>query len=191
MDNHEDQNYLMPHFGKVADMRKNWFWFLLLGIVMILLGIVAIGSATYTTLFSVAFLGGLLALGGLVQIFHSFWSRQWSGFFLSLLAGILYLVTGFILLANPATSALTLTLLMALLFLVAGIFRMTSSIFLRFSHWGWVFFSGLISFFLGLIILSGWPVNGLWIIGLFIGIDLIFYGWSWVLASLVLQRIKF
>ena len=159
MNNRETPNYLAPHFDHVQDMRSRWFWFLLLGLAMIILGIIAIGSSNYTTLFTVAFLGAVLAVGGIIQIFHSFWVRLWSGFFLSLLVGILYLVTGFLLLVNPTASAITLTLLMALLFLVSGIFRMINSAYLRFHNWGWVFFGGLISFILGWIILSGWPVT--------------------------------
>ena len=59
---------------------------------------------------------------------------------------------------------------------------------MRFEHWGWVLFNGLITFVLGLMIYQQWPLAGLWIIGLFVGIDMILSGWSWLLLSLSARK---
>ena len=59
---------------------------------------------------------------------------------------------------------------------------------MRFEQWGWALFSGLIKFTLGLLIWLGWPETGLWVFGLFIGIDLLMYGWFWVLLSLTARN---
>lgn len=179
---------LVPFLRQIEHVSRNWGWFLFLGIALIILGAAAVAYAGYTTLVTVFLLGILLIIGGFLQIVQAFYAHRWSGVFLSLLVGILYLVTGFLCLYRPETSAVSLTLLIATICLVGGLFRMIGSVLIRFQHWGWVFFNGLITFILGLLILSEWPYSGLWVIGLFIGIDLILSGWTWVVLSLAARR---
>lgn len=174
--------------GEVEGISKNWGWFLALGILLVLLGAGVISSAFYATIFTMIILGVFLLCGGVVQIFQAFLARRWTGFFLSLFLGILYIVTGFICLTKPAEAAIGATFLIAALCFVGGLFRMITSLVLRFEHWGWVFFNGLITFILGVLIYSQWPVSGLWVIGLFVGIDLILSGWTWILLSLSAQN---
>lgn len=176
------------HVTDVDTLRKQWGWFLLLGILLIILGLISITAATVVTEISVILFGALLLGGGIVQIAYAFWMHQWGGFFLSLLAGILYTITGFLLLAHPTAGALSLTLLLAAFYMVGGIFRLVSAAMMHFEHWGWAFFSGLIKLCLGLLILLGWPATGLWVFGLFIGIDLLFFGWFWVLIALTARQ---
>lgn len=172
-----------PSLRDVHELRVNWGWFFGLGVLLVLLGIAAVYSSVFTTLFTV-FLLGLLTFGsGVVQIVQSFWARKWSGLFLSLLVGILYLVVGGLFIMRPGLSAINLTLLIAAFFLVSGLFRMIVSLIQRFNDWGWVFINGLISFILGIMIFQEWPAAGLWVIGLFIGIDLILIGITWIILS--------
>lgn len=179
----------MGDFSAFEEMRKKWGWFLALGILLIVLGFFAISSAVAVTWLTVEFLGFLLLIGGIAQFIYSFFALKWSGFFLSLLAGILYSVTGFLMVKNPALSALTLTLLLASFYTVAGVFRIIGALTTRFQHWGWVLTSGIISLLLGILIFAEWPISGLWVIGLFIGIDMIFVGWAWVIISLAAHNI--
>lgn len=171
-------------FNKIESVRENWGWFLCLGILLVLLGCAIIGSSYFATIFSVIIFGVFLLCAGVVQIFQAFLARKWSGLFLSLFLGILYIVTGFICLGKPETAAISITLWIAAFCFVAGIFKMISSLLIRFDQWGWVFFNGLVTFLLGAMIYANWPLSGLWVIGLFIGVDLILAGWSWVLLSL-------
>lgn len=171
-------------FRDLHQLTRNWGWFLFLGIALISLGALAIGASTFVTVASMIFLGALLFAGGVLQIIYAFWAQKWSGFFLALLAGILYTVTGFLLYMHPTAGALSLTLLLAALYTVSGIFRIVGALTTRFDQWGWVLFSGIINLLLGLLIWMGWPETGLWVFGLFIGIDLVFYGWFWVVLSL-------
>lgn len=171
-------------FNKIETVRENWGWFLALGILLILLGCSIIGSSFFATIFSVIIFGIFLLCAGVVQIFQAFLARKWSGLFLSLFLGILYIVTGFICLGKPETAAISITLWIAAFCFVVGIFKMISSLLIRFDQWGWVFFNGLVTFLLGAMIYANWPLSGLWVIGLFIGVDLILAGWSWVLLSL-------
>lgn len=175
---------LDPSFSGIKKLRQNWGWFLALGIFLIFLGLLAIGSATYTTFFTIFFMGFLLLIGGITQIIYSFWAKEWSGFFFAVLVGIFYTLTGFLFLVKPIQTAAALTLLMGSLFFVSGLFKIFSSIIVRFEQWGWILTSGIISLILGILILSEWPLASLWIIGLFVGIDLVFYGWTWVILSL-------
>lgn len=179
---------MIPVLSHIDEVRRNWGWFLAFGILLVILGIVAISSSTTATLFSVFLLGVLLIAGGIGQIISSFYARKWSGLFLSLFVGILYLVTGFLCVTRPAAGALSLTLLIAGFCLIGGLIRMVFALVERFDQWGWVFLNGLVTFILGVLIISEWPVSGLWVIGLFIGIDLIFAGWTWIAVSFAARK---
>lgn len=147
-----------------------------------------ISSSYYATVFSVVFFGFFLLAAGIVQIVQAFLASKWSGLFLSLLVGILYAVTGVLAIARPEVTAVALTFWIAALCFAAGLFKMMASLILRFDQWGWVFFNGLVTFLLGLMIYSSWPLSGLWVIGLFIGVDLILSGLSWIALSLTGRR---
>lgn len=188
MDMYTNSGIFARNFNSFENLRKQWGWFLLLGLALIALGIVAIASSTYVTLASMIFLGALLLVGGILQIAYTFSIRKWSGFFLSLLSGILYTVVGFLLVMHPTAGALSLTLLLAAFYVIGGIFRIVGAATTRFEHWGWALFSGVVMLALGILIWLGWPQTGLWVFGLFIGIDLIFYGWFWTLLALTARK---
>jgi len=177
-----------PAVIDLEEFSRNWGWFLGLGILMIVLGTLALGSALMVTLVSMIFFGWLLIFAGVFEAVQSFWQKRWGGFFLHLLVGILYAIVGFMLVANPGASAVALTLLMAIFFILAGVFRIVAALTIRFPHWGWMLVSGIAALILGVLIWRQWPASGFWIIGLFIGIELIFTGWSWVMLSLAARR---
>lgn len=179
-----------PFLSDIGPLKEQWGWFLGLGIFLILLGILAISASVYTTFVTIFFLGTILIAGGIAKLIYSFWAKEWSGFFLSLLVGLLYLVIGLICLIKPVQAAAALTLLIGSLFVVGGLFKIIGSIVVRFEQWGWVLFSGIVSLILGLLVLSSWPMSSLWIIGLFVGIDMIVYGWLLVLISLEAKRLS-
>jgi uncharacterized membrane protein HdeD (DUF308 family) len=74
--------------------------------------------------------------------------------------------------------------LLAASFLVGGFLRAVFSVVLRFPAWSWVLLNGVVDVLLGVLILNGWPESSLWVIGLFVGIDLIFHGVGWVMLGL-------
>jgi uncharacterized membrane protein HdeD (DUF308 family) len=119
----------------------------------------------------------------------AFWGRRWRGFFLHLLAGVLYFIVGVFMIDKPLAGALTLTLLIAAGLLVGGIFRIVVSLVERFDGWGWMLLNGAISVILGLAIWREWPFSGLWVIGLFIGIEMVFSGVSWLMLGLGVRSI--
>jgi uncharacterized membrane protein HdeD (DUF308 family) len=85
---------------------------------------------------------------------------------------------------NPALAAVTLTLLIAMMLIVAGLFRVFIAFSIPLHHRGWLILNGVISILLGAMIWSSWPRSGLWVIGLFIGIDMIFDGWTEIMLAL-------
>lgn len=170
-------------FSQVQGVKENWKWFMSLGILLILLGTGIMGSSYYATVFSMILLGVFLMSAGIVQIMHAILARKWSGLFLSLFLGVLYIITGFLCVAKPTTAAISMTLWIAAFLFIAGLFKMLASLILRFNQWSWVFFNGVVTFLLGLMIYSDWPLSGLWVISLFIGVDLILAGWSWVILA--------
>jgi uncharacterized membrane protein HdeD (DUF308 family) len=175
------------HVIGAEEVRRSWGWFLALGIVLILLGMMALSLAVLATLVSVVVFGWFLLLGGVLSVIHAFMRRRWGGFFLELFAGILYVVFGLMVVGNPAEGAVVLTLLIAVFLMLGGIFRIVTALTVRFHHWVWVLLNGVISLLLGVMIWSQWPLSGLWVIGLFIGIDMVFYGLSLVMLALTVR----
>lgn len=170
-------------------VKRNWGWFLALGIALIFLGTVALGSSVFMTIVSVAFLGLLLVIAGTLQAVHAFWRREWNGFFIDLLGGLLSLVVGLMMAANPAAGAVTLTLLISVFLMVTGVFRIVGCLAVRVHHWPWLMLSGIVNLILGIMIWRQWPLSGLWVIGLFVGIDMLFNGWSLVMLALSVRSL--
>ncbi|MGO9419460.1 HdeD family acid-resistance protein [Roseiarcus sp.] len=162
------------------DLAAQWGWFLAFGVALVVLGAAAIARSVTATMVTMAFFGWLLLLAAVVEIVAAFWVGHWAGFFQHALAAILYGVLGFIFVLRPAITAEILTFVMALFFLVGGLFHIVGSAVLGYAGWGWQVLDGVITLALGAMILAQWPASGLWVIGLFIGIDLIFYGATWI-----------
>lgn len=167
---------------------SKWSTFLTLGIVLIILGTIALGSAFWTTMATVWLFGIVLAAGGIAQVIHSFYNPEWKGFFGYLFLGILSTVVGWLIITNPIAGATSLTLILAALFIASGLFRIATSLFGSVEHWGWLLFNGIITLILGVLILAQWPLASLWVIGLFIAIDLLITGWTHVIMSFALRK---
>jgi uncharacterized membrane protein HdeD (DUF308 family) len=158
-----------------------------MGIALMVLGAVAIGSSLIATFATVLVFGILLLLGAILQVVTALWGRSWRGFFLHLLTGVLYLVAGVFMIENPTEAAVGLTLLVAACLLAGGMLRIVVSLIERFDGWGWALLNGVVSVLLGAAIWKHWPLNGLWVIGLFVGIEMLFSGVSWVMLGLTVR----
>jgi uncharacterized membrane protein HdeD (DUF308 family) len=170
-------------------IRDSWFCFVLLGAALIVLGMAAMSYVYLATEVAALVFGGFLAVGGVCYIVGAFFTRGWGGFFLSLLGGVLYLAAGVIIIDRPLEAAILYTLLMAVFFFAEGLFRIVAAIAGRFRDWGWVLFSGVITLLLGIMIWKQWPYSGLWVVGMFLGIDMIINGVAYIALGLNARRI--
>ncbi|WP_152052084.1 HdeD family acid-resistance protein [Tautonia marina] len=175
--------------NELSEIRANWVGFLVLGVVLIVLGSLLIGVPWIGTLAAVWMLSILLILSGITQFVAAFWVRRWSGFFLALLAGVLYAVVGILIVDHPTETAEFLTLIIAAFLIIGGVFRIAVALSLKFEGWGWTLAGGVLSTLLGLLIWRQWPEASLWVIGLFVGLEVLFTGWTWVMLALLLRRL--
>lgn len=170
-------------------LRGNWFWFVLLGFALVVMGSIALSAVGIASLATAAALGALLLVSGLFEVVGAFWSRRWSGFFLHLLSGVLSVVVGMLFLRAPVDAMLVLTLLVACLLMVSGIFKIVAALSHRFALWGWTLVSGILDLILGILIWMEWPESALWVLGLFLGITLIFRGVNWIALGFGLRSL--
>lgn len=173
----------------LGDLRiKNWGLWLVFGILLIVVGFVLLASPIVGSLASVAVFGSLLLASGVIHIITAILDRKSNHMWLHLIIAALTIIVGLLMLFNPGVTIMTLTLLIAVLFLSNGLFRIIGGLVSRFKGWGWYILNGLISLLLGLLILFHWPNSSLWVIGLFLGIDFIFAGWSLMMIALFVKR---
>jgi len=174
-----------------ATIRQYSNSFLFFGIALLLLGIVAIGSQFLFTIGTVIFFGALLLVAGVSELVHIIASKQKQKMVFNVLSAIAYIVTGCLTMWNPLLGALSLTLIMAAFFVIAGMVRVGYGVAHRHEgHWVWFVLGGIINLALGLMIAMGWPATGLWMIGLFVGIEMIFHGTAWVMLAMFLKSNK-
>lgn len=172
---------MMPTPANAGD-QPTWVR-MLLGIALILAGVVVLGDLALATLLSVFVIGWAAIIAGAFEIIHAFWTKGWGGFVWQIVLGLLYIGGGIIIINQPVAGVLILTWLLGIFFLASGIVR----IFLGFSNWaesGWLLLvSGVFGVIAGIVILSGWPMSGIWVIGLLLGVDLIVHGVGWLAFS--------
>jgi uncharacterized membrane protein HdeD (DUF308 family) len=160
----------------LEQVRRSWGWFLVFGILLMMLGAVCVGKAQTATSFSILALGWVLAISGVMWFVSSFFAFNWHGFFLYLLNAIIRGAAGYLLIRHPDAGAEGVTMLLAILFIVGGLYRAILSSVIQFPRWGWTMFAGLVSVALGVYLLIIWPAASIFFFGLAIGIDLMFDG---------------
>jgi uncharacterized membrane protein HdeD (DUF308 family) len=170
-------------------LRGEWGWFALLGVGLLLMGFAALGSLVVASLATAVFLGALLLVAGVAEVVGSFWCRAWSGFFYHLLAGLLSMFVGILSLAAPVEAVMALTVLLAAMLLVGGVFYIVAAVSYRFTGWGFLLLRGIVDVVLGLMIWRAMPDAAMWVVGLFVGINLIFRGIHWLGLGLAVRSL--
>ena len=158
----------------IEEVRKSWGWFLVLGILLMILGVICIGKAQTATTFSILALGWVLAISAVFWFIGAFQALGWGGFFIYLLNALIRGMVAYLLIRHPHAGAEGVTMLLAVLFIVGGLFRTAGASVIRFPWWGWTFLAGLISVGLGVFLLAIWATASTFFIGIAIGVDLIF-----------------
>jgi len=184
------QDALAAGHGRVfGALEQNWRWLLALGILFIILGTVGIGMAVTLTVASLLVFGFLLLAGGVMQLIQAFKNQGWKSRLWHVVLGALYILGGIEVLNNPLLASKILTLFLAATFIAIGIVRVVMALQHRgTAGWFWALLGGIISVVLGGLIWSSWPVSALWLIGMFVAIDLIVSGWSYVFLALAARR---
>ena len=164
----------------IEEVRKSWGWFLVSGIVLMVLGAACIAKSQTATTFSILALGWILAISGVVWLVGALQTWTWGGFFVYLLNAIIRGVTGYLLIRHPDAGAAAVTMVIAALFIVGGLFRSIAAGAIQYPRWGWTVFAGLVSVALGIYLFATWGATSTFFVGLAIGIDLVFDGASLV-----------
>jgi uncharacterized membrane protein HdeD (DUF308 family) len=172
-----------------APLRAKSGWIIALGVVYLIAGFIALGSVMMATVASVLIVGVMMIIAGVAEVFSAFQIKSWGKFLLWVLLGALYIVAGFVTFENPLLAAVLLTLILGASLVASGIMRIILAFSMkRETPWIWVALSGVITVLLGLLILARWPVSSLYILGLFLGIDLIMAGAGWIGIGFGLRR---
>lgn len=158
---------------------------LVIGILLTILGIIAIALPTISTIFAETWLAVILLSAGFAKLVYATQIRGRGGFLWQLLLSGLYIATGIMLVIYPRTGILTLTLLLGSFLLTEGVFELILAFRLRpQQNWTWVLGDGIITLLLGGMIWFQWPFNAPWLLGTLVGVSILFTGISRVMLSL-------
>lgn len=173
-------------------LRKHSTWFIVYGVLMILLGLFSIALPGVATVAVTLTIGWLLLIGGGVGLFAVIsGGRSAPDFWWNLFTTIVYILAGLAVLTRPMTGVLTLTIILAAYLLAGGIMRIFLSVHYRAripKAWVWVLISGLVDIVLSLIIMAGLPGSAVWVLGLLVGINLLMMGISLVMVAMHERR---
>ena len=172
-----------------AAVAENRAWFMLLGLLLVLLGLVAIAFPFVTTIAAKTFLGWLFLIGGLVQVVHALSTQKWSQFFLNGLIGTIYVIAGGWLAFFPLVGIIALTAFLAGMFVVQGFIEFSMAFRMRpQAGWVWMLISGIIAVVAGLLIFARLPSSAIWAIGLLVGVNMLSSGFAYLFLALAARR---
>jgi len=145
-----------------------------LGIIAIVLGILCMIAPMIAGLSIALLLGILVMAGGVLRMIWAFKAGGvGKGGILRLLLGCLTLICGLLLAVNPAFAAAFLTILLSLYFIIDGVVEIAAG---TSTQQGWLTFAGVISILLGIMLWTGFPMSGPWVLGVLLGLKLLFIG---------------
>jgi len=168
-----------------------WAWFVAVGVLLLVLGLLAGAYALTATVASVLFVGVLMMIGGAGHLAHAWRIKAWRGFLLWSLIGLAYIAAGVLAIRDPLAAAAGLTLLLGAVLIAVGSLRLWVWFQNRAQRgWQWVALSGALTLLIGILIAAGWPANSLWVLGLLLSLDLLFQGWALILLGLALRAAR-
>ena len=168
-------------------VRLHWQLFLAQGVIMLILGVLAVIWPQISTIAVDVYVGWLFLLSGIVGLASMFLAQNVQAFLWMLLTAALSLFVGIVLLWHPVEGAASLTLVLITFFIVEGVFQIVASLSYRDifpSQWGWMLASGIVDLILAALIIKGWPSTATWALGLIVGINLITSGAAIVMVAL-------
>ena len=177
----------------LEELPRKWGWLLLLGILMLVAGAVGLFMTVAVTLVTVLFFGSIILVSGTFSLVQTILDREekWRGRMVHILLAVCYIAAGALILANPVAGSAALTLLLGGIFMAMGVTRILYSLRCRKKGWKWLgpFIIGLIDVVFALVLALSWPVSGLWVIGFFVSIELLMYGWMLTFTALAVRKL--
>lgn len=164
----------------------HWRLMMFQGVVMIILGVLAVAAPVIATIAIDIYVGWLFLFSGVIGLIALFSSHHIPAFLWTLITAALSIALGILLIWKPVEGALSLTFVLTAFFLVEGVFQIATSLVYRDSlpgTWGWMLASGVSDLLLVAIIVLGWPATGVWVLGLLVGINLFMSGWAIVMMA--------
>lgn len=174
---------------ELGHLKTGWWWLLFFGILLIVGGTVALLFPILTNVAAMVVLGVTLVMAGIATIVTAFWAGKWGGFLVQFLVGIVYFVVGLQIADMPLQAGLVTAMFIAAFFIVAGAFRVAAALTVRFPHWGWAMLNGVVTFLCGVVIYRHFPQCALWVVGLLVGLEMIFNGLTWIMLAVAIRNI--
>ena len=174
-----------------SSLREHWKMFLVEGIVLLGLGLLAVALPMLATIGFTIVLGWLFLFSGVIGLATTFMMRGAPGFWWALISGLIGIGAGVVLLMSPASGAVSLTLVLIAFFIVEGVATIMYAVAHRAQlaeRSGWMMFSGVVDLVLAVMILMGLPSSATWAIGLLVGINMIFGGGAMIGMALAAKN---
>jgi uncharacterized membrane protein HdeD (DUF308 family) len=167
--------------GWAGEAKRNAGWLIFLGVVMIILGVIAIASPFITGLAVTVVVGAMLTISGIARTIAAFKADSFGQGALAFIGGVLVTIAGLIMMFRPGLGLATLTLMLAAVFITKGVFEIIMSFRMKPEKgWGWMLFNGIAAVLLGIFLMAEWPMSGNWAIGTLAGIEILVSGWTMV-----------
>ena len=189
---YDNQNLTDMHRGMRATLKKHWWLLFFLGVVLIILGILAIAYPWVATIAVDIYIGWLFLIAGVVGLIALFAAEDIAAFLWTLVTAALAVVLGVLLIWKPAAGAMSLTFALSAFFFAEGVFQVITSIAYRKaipSGWGWLLASGVCDLILVAIIVASWPLSAAWTLGLLAGVNLLTSGVAIVMAGMAARDV--
>jgi uncharacterized membrane protein HdeD (DUF308 family) len=173
-------------------MHENWKWFVFQGIVMLILGCLAVAEPVIASVAVDIYIGWLFMFSGVLGLVAMFSARDASAFLWMLLTSALSLAVGIMLIWKPAEGTVSLTLVLTAFFIAEGAFQIAASLSYRDivpESWGWLLASGISDLVLAGLIIFYWPASASWTLGLIVGINLITTGLAIVMTAIDVRNV--
>lgn len=185
----------ISRFQNFLNLKPSWGWLLTLGILFIIMGVIGLGMSIAITVVSIIFFGVLLIIAGISHLIYVFKYKNIRESLWQALIAVLYVLGGCFIIYDPILGSLLITAFLAGAFVIIGITRIVMAFALKATSGSgaggtkvWLFLAGLAGVILGFILLAQWPISALWFIGLWIAIELLMTGWSYIVLALALRK---
>ncbi|HKZ17194.1 MAG TPA: DUF308 domain-containing protein [Geobacteraceae bacterium] len=163
---------------KIKEGMPSSGWLMILGVLIMIIGFISVGVPFLVGAATAVYVGGLLIASGIIELAGVFKAKGWGVGIAGFLVSFLSITAGVAVIANPAFGLVMLTLVLAAYFVAHGAGLLILALKARKKRgWRWIFlFDGFLSLLLGILILKGWPISGLWAVGILVGVRIVFSG---------------